>query len=138
MRHTSSRHAAKHTMIATWSWRLGRVKQVYLRWLSEEELCDREPSTRCMSPWQRGHFHSVVGCAAEEVSAGGLVEQSAAERQHPGSSAVGEQAEVADARKASRQHMLDESAQELFGSKYHRALLAVVRVVLPAEADLGS
>ncbi len=66
------------------------------------------------------------------------MEQSAAEWQHVGSSAVGEEAEVADAGKASWQHMLYEAAQELFGSKYHRALLAVVSIVLPAEADLSS
>ena len=66
------------------------------------------------------------------------MEQSAAEWQHVGSPAVGEQAEVADAGKASWQHMLDEAAQELFGGKYHRALLAVVSIVLPAEAELSS
>jgi hypothetical protein len=41
------------------------------------------------------------------------MEQSAAEWQHAGPSAVGEEAEVANARKASRQDMLDEVAQEL-------------------------
>ena len=66
------------------------------------------------------------------------MEQSAAEWQHAGSSAVGEEAEVANAGKASRQHMLYEAAQELFGSKYHRALLAAVGIVLPVEADLSS
>ena len=65
-----------------------------------------------MSPWQRGYFPSVVGCAAEEVLFGvNLVKQSAAEWQHVGSSAVGEEAEVADAGKASWQHMLYEAAQ---------------------------
>ena len=39
LRHTSGEHAAKHTMIAAWSWRLGRVKQVYLLSFSKEELC---------------------------------------------------------------------------------------------------
>ena len=66
------------------------------------------------------------------------MEQSAAEWQHVGSSAVGEEAEVADAGKASRQHMLDEAAQELFRGKCHGALLAAVRIVLPVEADLRS
>ena len=66
------------------------------------------------------------------------MEQVTAEWQHVGSSAVGEEAEVADAGKASWQHMLEETAQELFGSKYHGALPAVVSIVLPAEADLGS
>ena len=43
LRHTSSEHAAKHTMIAAWIWQLGRVKQVYLLSFSEEELCDEQP-----------------------------------------------------------------------------------------------
>lgn len=67
-----------------------------------------------------------------------LVKQVAAERQDAGSSAIGEEAEIADARKASPQDMLDETTQELFGGKCHGALLAVVSIVLPAEADLGS
>jgi len=32
--------------------------------------------------------------------------------------------------------MLEEAAQELFVSKGHRARLAVMRVVLPAESDI--
>ena len=43
LRHTSSEHAAKHTVKAALHWQLGGVKQVYLLSLSEEELCDREP-----------------------------------------------------------------------------------------------
>ncbi len=66
------------------------------------------------------------------------MEQSAAEWQHAGSSAVGEEAEVADTGKAPRQHMLYEAAQELVRGKCHGALLAVMSVVLPAEADLSS
>ena len=66
------------------------------------------------------------------------MEQSAAERQHPGSSAVSEEAEIADAGKASGQDMLQEAAQELFGGQCHGTLLAVVSVVLPAEVDFGS
>lgn len=67
-----------------------------------------------------------------------LVEQSAAEWQHAGSSAVGEEAEIADTRKAPWQHMLYEAAQELFGGKCQGALPAVMGIVLPMEADLGS
>ncbi len=66
------------------------------------------------------------------------MEQSAAERQHAGSSAVGEEAEVADTGKAPWQHMLYESAQELFGGKCQGTLPAMVDIVLPAEADLRS
>jgi len=61
-----------------------------------------------------------------------------AEWQQTGASAVGQEAEVADAGKAPRQHMLEEAAQELFGGKRHGALFAAVCVVFPAEADLGS
>ena len=66
-----------------------------------------------------------------------LVEQSAAEWQHAGSSAVGEEAEVADTEKASRPHMLYEPAQELFRGKCQGALPAMMGVVLPTEADLS-
>ena len=66
------------------------------------------------------------------------MEQNAAEWQHAGSSAVGEEAEVADTGKASRQHMLHEAAQELFGGKCHGALFAAVGIVLPAKADFRS
>ena len=59
--------------------------------------------------------------------------QSAAEWQHLGPSAVGEEAEVADAGQASRQHMLYEAAQELFSGKCHGALLAVASIVLPVR-----
>ncbi len=41
---------------------------------------------------------------------GDLVEPGAAERHYPGSSAIREPAEVADARKTSRQEMLHEAA----------------------------
>ena len=67
-----------------------------------------------------------------------LVEQSAAEWQHAGSFAVGEEAEVANTWKAPWQHVLYEAAQELFGGKRQGALPAVVGIVLPTEADLGS
>ncbi len=66
------------------------------------------------------------------------MEQGAAEWQHGGSSAVGEEAEVADSGKASRQYMLYESTQELVGGKCQGALPAVMGIVLPAEANLGS
>ena len=66
------------------------------------------------------------------------MKQSAAEWQHASSSAVGEEAEVADTGEASRQYMLYESAQELFGVKCQCALPAVMGIVLPTEADLIS
>ncbi len=43
LRHTSGKHAAKHTMIAVWSRRLGRVKLICLLSFREEDLCDGEP-----------------------------------------------------------------------------------------------
>ena len=47
---------------------------------------------------------------------------------------AGEKAEVADANRASGQHMLAESAQELDRGESHDALLVTVRVVFPSEA----
>src|ERR1700719_4821051 len=49
---------------------------------------------------------------------------------------MGEPAEVAYARKAPRQNVLQETPQELFMRERHDAALAVVRVVLPAERDV--
>jgi hypothetical protein len=43
LRHTSSEHAAKHTVKATLLWQLGGVKLVYLLSFSEEELCGSHP-----------------------------------------------------------------------------------------------
>ena len=62
------------------------------------------------------------------------MEQGVTEWQRAGSSAVGEEAEIADTGKALWQHMLYEAAQELFGCKCQGALPAVVGVVLPAAA----
>ena len=50
LRHTSSECAAQHTMSAAWNRQLGRVKQVCLLSLSEEELCDREPFDQMHEP----------------------------------------------------------------------------------------
>ena len=71
-------------------------------------------STRCIGPWQCGHFHSEGFAGEGDFGGRNLAKQSAAEWQHAGSCAVGEEAEVADAGKASRQDVLYESAQELF------------------------
>lgn len=43
LRHTCSECAVQHAMSAAWNKLLGRVKQVCLLSLSEEELCRREP-----------------------------------------------------------------------------------------------
>jgi hypothetical protein len=66
-----------------------------------------------------------------------LAEQAAAERKQTSTGAVGQPAEVADAGEASGQHMLEEAAQELLRRERHGALLAAMRVVLPAEGDSG-
>ena len=65
------------------------------------------------------------------------MEQSAAEWQRAGSPAVGEEAEVADAGKASRQHGCTNWRRNSSEASVRVALPAVVGVVLPAEADLG-
>ena len=63
------------------------------------------------------------------------IEQVAAQRQQQTAMAVGEKAEVADARKTSGKDMLQKAAQELFMIERHFAGLVVVRVILPAESD---
>ena len=65
------------------------------------------------------------------------IEQPAAERELGGAMAVGEEAEVADAMEAVRQDVQQEAADELVGVERHHLGLAVVAIVLPAEADLA-
>ena len=49
---------------------------------------------------------------------------------------VREPAEIADARKASRQYVLEKAAQELFVSQRYRTVLAVMSIVLPTKTHL--
>ena len=138
LRHTSSEHAARHTVKAALLWELRGVKQVYLLSFSEEELCGREPFDEIHGAMAVRALPERGFCEEKCFRWRSLVKQNAAEWQHAGSSAVGEEAEVADAGKAPRQHMLYEAAQELVSGKCHGALLAVMSIVLPAEADLSS
>jgi len=50
LRHTSSECAVQHAMSAAWNRQLGRVKQVSLLSLSEEELCGGEPFDEVHEP----------------------------------------------------------------------------------------
>lgn len=52
--------------------------------------------------------------------------------------AIGEPAEVANAREPPGQNMLQEAAQKLFDREGHGAALAVMRVVLPSKGDLSA
>ena len=49
----------------------------------------------------------------------------------------GEEAEEANAHEASGQHVLQESAKELFARQRHQPLLGAVGVVFPAESDFA-
>ena len=109
-----------------------------LLWFGEEESRGREQFDEMHEPMSARALPQHGLCDGWCFGGKRLIEQGAAERQHVGSSAVGEEAEVADTRKASRQDMLYEAAQELFRGKCHGALPAAVGIVLPAEADLGS
>lgn len=128
----------KQTVKAALVERLGRIKSVFHLVFGEEDLCGGYP-------FNQKHESMAVRARPQRRLYGewcflsrSLVKQSAAEWQHAGSSAVGEEAEVADTWKAPWQHVLYESAQELFGGECEVALLAVVGIVLPAEADLIS
>ena len=137
-RHTSIRRATKQTVKATLVEQLGRIKPVFLLVFGEEQLCDSHWLNQMHGSMAVRALPQRRLCEERCFLRRGLVEQSAAEWQHAGSSAVGEEAEVANTGKASRQHMLNESAQELFRSKCQGALPAVVGIVLPTEADLIS
>ena len=128
------KHAVKAGLIA----RLGRIKQVPLFLFGEEELCDSHALNQIHESMAVRALPLRRLCEERCFLRRSLVEQSAAEWKHAGSSTVGEEAEVAHTGKAAWQHMLYESAQELFRGKCQRALPAVVGVVLPAEADLSS
>ena len=65
-------------------------------------------------------------------------QQRAAERKQRTAPTLGEKAEVANAREALGENMLQEPPQELFVRKRHGAALAVVRIVLPAKRDVVS
>jgi hypothetical protein len=43
MRHTSTKHAVRHTVKASLVWHLGRIKQGCLFQLGEEESCGSHP-----------------------------------------------------------------------------------------------
>ena len=67
----------------------------------------------------------------------GLVgEQALAEGQEGGATAIGQEAERADADKAAGQDVKQEAAQELLGTERHPSLLISVGIILPAESNL--
>ena len=64
-------------------------------------------------------------------------ERIATKRKQFAPSAIGHPAEVANTRKAFREDVLQEAAQEFFAGQRHGALFAVVGVFFPAEEHLG-
>ena len=64
----------------------------------------------------------------------GLLEQSEAEWKEFCSASVGKKSEVADAHKAARQQVKQESAQELFDGQSRQPLLVAVSGVAPAKS----
>ena len=62
-------------------------------------------------------------------------EQSLTEGQDSGTAAIGQEPERADADKAARQDVEQETAQELLRSERHHSLLITVGIILPAESN---
>ena len=104
----------KHTLKVVLVRQLGRIKRVFLLVFGEEELGDSHALNEMHEPMAVRALPQRRLCEERRFLRGSLVKQSAAEWEHAGSPTVGEEAEVADTGKASRQHMLYESAQELF------------------------
>ena len=126
----------RHATGAGWSGGLRGVKGICLR-TGEEDLRGGEPLDdvhRPMAVWAQPEVGLLGGRGCHRRR---LMEQSAAERKHLPASAVGQPAEVADAREASGQYMLEEASQELLRRERHGAVLAAMRIVLPPEGDLG-
>jgi hypothetical protein len=63
-------------------------------------------------------------------------QQLEANGQQSSATAVGEEAEVADANEAAREQMQQETSQELIRGQAHQLLLVAVCGVTPTEADL--
>ena len=74
-----------------------------LLWFGEEESRGREQFDEMHEPMSARALPQHGLCDGWCFGGKRLIEQGAAERQHVGSSAVGEEAEIADARKASWQ-----------------------------------
>jgi hypothetical protein len=65
-----------------------------------------------------------------------IQQESLAEGQECGAPAIGQETERADANKAARQDMEQETAQELLRTERHDFLLIPVSIILPAESNL--
>src|SRR5216683_7359776 len=136
--HTSREHRQRRVQGAGLNMRSGRVIGTYRSSFGEEDLSGSKSLDK---------IHGALAARARPcgwLREGGciccrrwLVEQATAERQQLFAGAVGEPSEVADAREPSGQDVLDKAAQELLRGEGHGALLAAVRVVLPAEGYLG-
>jgi len=70
------------------------------------------------------------------VRRGIVGEQALTERQESGTAAIGEEAERANADKAARQDVEQETAQELLRTERHHSLLNAVGIILPAKSNL--
>ena len=123
------RHTAKAALVL----QLGRIKKLSLFLVGEEELCGSHPFNEMHELMTARAIQRRGPCEERCFDRRSLVEQNAAEWKHAGSSAVGEEAEVADTWKAAWQHVLYEAAQELLGGECEFTLPAVVGIVLPAK-----
>src|SRR5260370_28053836 len=136
--HTSREHRQRQVEGSGLNMRSGRVIVTYRSSFGEEYLSGSKSLDKIHGAlaararpcgWLRGG--GCICCRRR------LVEQAAAERKQPSTGAVGQPAEVGDAGEASGQDVLYEAAQELLRRERHGALLAAMRVVLPAEGDSG-
>jgi hypothetical protein len=103
------------------------------------------PELLCSEPFD--HAHRSLTARAEPPDGCGRGrcwnrqrfdrQQRAAKRKQRTAPAIGEKAEVANAREPSGEDMLQEPPQELLVSQRHGAALAVVRIILPAEGNAG-
>src|ERR1700739_737705 len=91
-RHTSIRRATKQTVKAALVEQQGRIKPVFVLVFGEEQLCDSHWLNQMHGSMAVRALPQRRLCEERCFLRRGLVEQSAAEGQHAGSSAVGEEA----------------------------------------------
>jgi len=122
--------------IATGAVFLGTIKDAFLPPFGIKKLCGCESFQDrhgCMATWAS----PKCGCRLSR----GLLHQGrekiATKRKQFAPPAIGQPAEVANARETFREDVLYEAAQEFFAGQRHSALFAVVGVVFPPEEHLG-
>jgi len=85
------------------------------------------------------HLHArrarLYGSTGSRAALSGVGQQLRAERERCAAAAMSHPAEIADADECRRQHVQQDSSQELVDWQHHQTLLVVVSRIAPAKSD---